>query len=271
MIGRALMYSPLNHCCLNLCLQGHCLGLRGGKGHRQVADSSSSVEGEGTAVPGPGVSVQESVSELLRKFGRSRGPVHNDSFDISDEPIESFSPFMTMEQVLASRDKYYRSRTRVLGLKWPKTACGAMRIAVGEHTTRRRAQHPATAASAALMFHPRWMTAAGGRRGQGPPGGEPAAQRQHALRGHPLQPLRRPPPRLSRPPARPAAPPPTRTFCRRPATPHLLPPPSHPAPRIRAPRWSLATARWRRCQRLHDGCQRVRWRRCCDGCGDGLR
>jgi hypothetical protein len=114
------MYGPLNYCRLNLCLQGHCLGLRGGKGHRQGADSSSSVEGEGTAVPGPGVSVQESVSELLRKFGQSRGPVHNDSFDVPDEPIESFSPFMTMEQVLASRDKYYRSRIRTCGVEVAK-------------------------------------------------------------------------------------------------------------------------------------------------------
>ena len=110
-LGARGMNLHQDNCCLTIHhLQGHSLGLRGGKGHRPGADSSSSVEGEGTAEPGPGVSVQESVSELLRKFSRSRGPIHNDSFDMADdEPTEWLSPFMTMEQVLASRDKYYRS------------------------------------------------------------------------------------------------------------------------------------------------------------------
>jgi hypothetical protein len=91
-----------------LVLQMHSLGLRGGNRAHPGADSSSLVEGEGTAVPGPGVSVQESVSDLLRKFGRSRGPIHNDSVEMSDDDIQWLNPYMTMEQVLASRDKYYR-------------------------------------------------------------------------------------------------------------------------------------------------------------------
>jgi hypothetical protein len=81
--------------------------LRGGNGEILGGSSSESIEGEGSAQPGPGVSVQKSVADLLKKFSKARGQEHNNSEEVDDN-FEWLNPLLTMDQVLASRDKYYR-------------------------------------------------------------------------------------------------------------------------------------------------------------------
>ena len=77
--------------------------LRGGSASPEF--SSSSVYDEGTAVPGPGVIPQKRFRDILHeKFEQPYNDKELDDMVFKDLP----SPFMTMEEVLESRDEYYR-------------------------------------------------------------------------------------------------------------------------------------------------------------------
>ena len=70
-------------------------------------EDSSSVEGEGTAEPGPGVNVQRSMQELLRSLDKSHGAQDDNSS--ADSNFEWPNPILSMDEILANRDEYYRS------------------------------------------------------------------------------------------------------------------------------------------------------------------